>query len=447
MRVLVLAESAHPVSQSVSWVGWAHTRALAERHDVHLVTRSANREAILAAGWREGRDFTAIDLDALERRIVGLASRLRGGEDKGWTTLMTLSLPLYLAFEFQAWRHFGECIAGRQFDVVHRITPVSPTMPSFIAPRCARHATPFVLGPVNGGLAWPPQFPELRHAEREWLSYLRFVYRLAPYYRATREAAAAILVGSLTTYGQVPRRYVGKCIYLPENGIDTGRFAAPEASRRDSARTPRALFVGRLVSTKACDIALEALAPLLRESRLTFTIVGDGPERPALEALVDRLGVRAAVAFSGRVPPDEVARHYREADLFVFPSLREFGGGVVLEAMAMGVVPVVLAYGGPGELVNEACGIGVPMDTREALVGSLRAAVTSLLEEPERRRAMAAAAQARVASRFLWERKAEQTGEVYEWVTKRRSAKPDFHFLSPTGDLSSSRPDDGSASV
>ena len=80
------------------------SRALAERHEVHLVTRWANREAILAAGLSEGREFTAIDLERLERPILRAASALRGGADKGWTTLMALSLPLYYAFEQAVWR-------------------------------------------------------------------------------------------------------------------------------------------------------------------------------------------------------------------------------------------------------------------------------------------------------------------------------------------------------
>lgn len=200
---------------------------------------------------------------------------------------------------------------------------------------------------------------------------------------------------------------------------------------------PRALFVGRLVPYKGCNLALEALAPLLREARLDFTIVGDGPERQALEAQASQLGIADAVTFAGRVPPDEVARHYREADLFVFPSLREFGGGVVLEAMAMGVVPVVVGYGGPGELVSADCGVAVPMAVQPQLVASIHGAVAQLLDAPQRRIAMAAAAQARVASLFFWERKAEQSTAVYEWVTRQRATKPDFHFLSPSGDLGS----------
>lgn len=437
-RVLVLAESAHPQAQSVSWVGWAHARALAERNDVHLVTRLANREAILAAGLLEGRDFTAIDLEALERRVLALATRLRGGADKGWTTLMALSLPLYLAFERDVWRIFGDRIRQRQFDVVHRITPVSPTMPSLIAPRCARAGVPFVLGPLNGGLAWPQEFAALRRAEHEWLSYLRAAHRLVPYYRATRRCAGAILVGSLDTFRHVPKRYAGKCIYLPENGIDPARFA-PGAADSDEPgggdRPIRALFVGRLVPYKGCAMAIEALAPLLSQGCATFTIVGDGPDRTALEALAARLDVGGRVAFAGRVPPDEIARHYRAADVLVFPSIREFGGGVVLEAMAVGTVPVVVDYGGPGELVNAECGIAVPIGRPGDIVAGVRAAVSKLLDEPEHRRAMARAARERADALFVWRRKAEQTEQVYDWVLGRRPTKPDFHFLPGSGDL------------
>lgn len=211
-RILVLAESAHPVSQSVSWVGWSHARALTAHSDVHLVTRSANRQAILAAGLVEGRDFSVVDLERLERHILALATGLRGGADKGWTTLMALSLPLYLAFEREVWRMFGASIRDQRFQLVHRITPVSPTMPSLVAHRCAQAGVPFVLGPLNGGLPWPPGFNDLRHREREWLSYLRAAHRLAPFYGSTRRSARAIIVGSLTTFRHVPADHAGKCV-------------------------------------------------------------------------------------------------------------------------------------------------------------------------------------------------------------------------------------------
>lgn len=437
-RLLVLAESAHPVSQSGSWVGWSHTRALAERNDVHLVTRVANREAILSTGLREGHDFTTIDLDALERKIIRFATWLSGDPNKGLTTLTALTLPFYLAFEREVWRLFGKRIKARAFDLVHRITPVTPTMPSLVAARCARAGIPFVLGPLNGGLPWPKDYTAIRHAEGEWLSYLRAAHRLAPYYRTTRARAAAILVGSLDTYRQVPKSYAAKCIYLPENGIDMARFAPGSTGANvgdDIHRPLRALFVGRLVPYKGCALAIEALAPLLRLGRATLTIVGDGPERPALDALTARLEIGDRVTFTGIVPPYEVARNFQASDVLVFPSVREFGGGVVLEAMTMGVVPVVLEYGGPGELVSADCGVKVPIGAPADVVVRFRSAVAHLADEPARRRAMVEAARLRVRNLFTWPRKAEQTEQVYAWVLGQRPTKPDFHFLEGKSDL------------
>jgi glycosyltransferase involved in cell wall biosynthesis len=426
-RVLVLAESAHPEAQSVSWIGWALSRALAERHDVHLVTRWANRDAILAAGLHEGRDFTAIDLQHIERPIIGLASRLRGGADKGWTTLMALSLPIYYAFEHAVWRAFRERLRAGSFDIVHRITPVSPTMPSLISGRCRALGIPFVLGPINGGLPWPAQFPELRRAEREWLAYVRGLHRLVPGYAASRRNAAAILAGSMETLRQLPAASRPKAIYLPENAIDPTRFPRPQ---RGTARDLplQALFAGRLVPYKGCDMAIRAAAPALRNGRLRLTVIGDGPERPALEALAAKERVAPSVHFAGRVAPAEMYRHYATSDLLLFPSVREFGGGVVLEAMTSGVVPVIVGYGGPGELVTKETGIKVPLADRDTIVSSLRAGLERLLAAPATCGAMAAAGQRRVDALFTWEQKAQQVSKVYAWALGETPIKPDLGF-------------------
>jgi glycosyltransferase involved in cell wall biosynthesis len=426
-RLLVLAESAHPEAQSVSWIGWALTRALAERHDVHLVTRWANRDAILATGLREGQDFTAIDLERIERPILNMAGRLRGGADKGWTTLMALSLPIYYAFEHAVWRAFADRLRAGAFDLVHRITPVSPTMPSLMAGRCSTASVPFVLGPINGGLPWPAQFPELRRAEQEWLAYVRGLYRLVPGYAATRRNAAAILAGSMETLRQLPAACRAKTIYLPENAIDPARFPRP---RRDPQRelSLQALFIGRLVPYKGCDMAIRAAAPALRQGRLRLTVVGDGPERPTLEALARREGVAEKVHFTGQAAPAEVHRHYAVSDLLLFPSVREFGGGVVLEAMTSGVVPLVVDYGGPGELVTETTGIKVPLAERDAIVRGLHAGLEQVLAAPACRATMAAAGQQRVDDLFTWQKKAAQISAVYAWSTGETCAKPHFAF-------------------
>ena len=67
------------------------------------------------------------------------------------------------------WQRFGARLKSGEFDVVHRITPLSPTTPCYLAKKLARLGVPLILGPLNGGIPWPPGFNQVRRAEREWL--------------------------------------------------------------------------------------------------------------------------------------------------------------------------------------------------------------------------------------------------------------------------------------
>ena len=109
-------------------------------------------------------------------------------------------------------------------------------------------------------------------------------------------------------------------------------------------------MVSRLTAQKRVHLALEALAGLHgRDLRLPLTIVGDGPERSALEARAQHLGLGPSVRFTGMVPPAEVGRRLAEMDLMLFPARAEGFGLTAVEALATGV-PVVACTDGGGVL-------------------------------------------------------------------------------------------------
>jgi len=137
-RILLIAEAANPEWASVPLIGWSLSQALREIADVHLVTHIRNREAVLAAGLVEGRDVTIIDNEKVAGPVWKLASRLKGGDGKGWTTLAAFSSLSYYSFEMEVWRHFKDRLAAGEFALVHRITPLSPTHQSLIARRLHR---------------------------------------------------------------------------------------------------------------------------------------------------------------------------------------------------------------------------------------------------------------------------------------------------------------------
>ncbi|MEX2217568.1 MAG: glycosyltransferase family 4 protein [Phycisphaerales bacterium] len=423
MRVLLIAEAANPEWVSVPLEGWSHSRAIAGLVDAHLVTQVRNRAAIERAGAGPS-EFTAIDSEAVARRAHGLATFLRGGPDKAWTMAAAVSAITYPYFEHLVWKRFGPEIRAGGFDVVHRLIPLSPTAPSPIARRCAAAGVPFVAGPLNGGVPWPRGFDSARRREKEWLSYFRGAYRLLPGVRSTRRHAAALIVGSRDTLAEMPGWVRPKCVYIPENAVDPSRFRKTVAAA--AARPVRVVFVGRLVPYKGADMLLEAAAPLVKDGRVVVEIIGDGPEMPSLRGLVERLGIGGGVSLRGWVAHRALEERLIASDVFAFPSIREFGGAVVLEAMAVGLVPVVVGYGGPGELVSKETGIRVPIGSRVEITRGFREVLTRLADAPETIRPMGLRGRERVMRHFTWEAKARQVLEVYRWVCGLRPKPPDF---------------------
>ncbi|MCT4556945.1 MAG: glycosyltransferase family 4 protein [Pelagimonas sp.] len=419
-KVLAIAEAANPEWVSVPLVGWSLATALREVADMHIVTQIRNRDAFLRAGLREGIDFTAIDSQAVARPIWNLAERLRMGEGKGWTMVQAMMSLSYPYFEHLIWKQFGAGIRAGEWDIVHRITPLTPTVSSPIAKRCAKAGVPFVLGPLNGGVPWPKGFDAERRAEKEWLSYVRSAYKLMPGRRKMLRSASALLVGSRHTASEIPKAYHNKRIYMPENGIDPDRFnrmAKPEG-------VLRAAFVGRMVPYKGPDMLIEAAKPLIQAGKLRLEMIGDGPMAPMLKEQAKGLG---GITFHGWKAHEEVQEILTQCHLLSFPSIREFGGGVVLEAMALGVVPLIVDYAGPGELVQPEWGYKVPCGTRKEIVARFGTALADVVSDPSTLPRMSKGARARVESHFLWARKAQQVAQVYAWILDGKATPaPEF---------------------
>jgi glycosyltransferase involved in cell wall biosynthesis len=172
-----------------------------------------------------------------------------------------------------------------------------------------------------------------------WYDYLG---RRGVFGKAVERLAAGLTKHHVAVSPSTARALAGLGVAGPvpvvPNGIDLAKIAAvaPAAEEWD------VIFTGRLIREKNVDVLLRALVPVREEiPDLRALIVGDGPERPALEALARDLGL--PVTFAGFLPDyDSVIAAMKASRVFVLPSTREGFGIAALEAMACGL-PVVTA--------------------------------------------------------------------------------------------------------
>ncbi|MBX9627197.1 MAG: glycosyltransferase family 4 protein [Gemmataceae bacterium] len=254
------------------------------------------------------------------------------------------------------------------------------------------------------------------------MSFFRGASRALPYYRSTYTRPAVVLAAFRHTIDDLPPAARRRVVQFPEVGFDPATFHPGPA--RPPADRVTFLFAGRLVPYKCADVLVEAFArtPALRRHRLW--VVGDGPERPALEAAVRAHGLEGCVELLGWKTQAEVGDLLRRADVFAFPSIRELGAGIVVEAMACGLACLVVDYGGPGGLVREGVGERVRLQPKDDMIREFAGRMLALAGDPARTREMGRAAAAYARDEYSWGRRADKLRGVYEWAVARSGAKP-----------------------
>jgi glycosyltransferase involved in cell wall biosynthesis len=424
LKVLLIIEQCNPAKFSVPLVGYCFYEQISRWADTVLVTHERNRRDLDAV--HPDRDIVYIPESEFIKRYHKLVLWLSTwGGQRIWPIYNTLVYPIYAEFNQRAYARFRQSIRQGEYDLVHAITPMMPRYPV----KCVRACrdTPFILGPVNGGVPFPPGFQEVARQEFSYLNFLREIGRfVVPGYRETYQKAAYILSGSSYTLNFIRQLFgirADKIDLFYENGIRSSflKKDVAIATQPASELCPvNLLFVGRLVPYKGADMLIAALAKLDPAvlAKVVLKVVGDGGERPRLETQVQELNLTEKVEFVGWVEQQETLKYYHAADVFCFPSVREFGGAVVLEAMANGLPCVVVNNGGIGEYVTEETGFKIAPRSRSFVIQELARCIEILVNDHHLRQQMSVQAIERVRE-FTWEAKGKAIINLYEKVLMR----------------------------
>jgi teichuronic acid biosynthesis glycosyltransferase TuaC len=407
VKVVVVAEFYPSRSDPVLGV-WAHRQALAARDAgaevrvlvlhrlipprASLSTGPAGAASALSKLVREPRKQTH---DGLQVSYVPYISPPRSGSYARWGAWATPALGLAL-------RRLHRSFA---FDLIHAHNAV----PAADAVRRARVKTPLVVSVHGGDVLYTAAPPPTGSAAG--------VTAVARGLGAARLVLANSLgIAELAqAHGAGETRVVHLGADLPASAhpLRRARLEGGIADRGAGTGAPMLVTVAHLVARKRHADVLRAVAVLGQQHpTLRYAIVGEGPERMALETLAARLGISERVEFHGQLPPAEALEQARRCTLFVMPSTEEAFGVAYIEAMAGGL-PAIGCRGEPGPEEIAAAGDGF-MLVPPGDIERLSQRIDELLSDSHRLREASQRARATVAANFTWERCGKQTIAAYE---------------------------------
>lgn len=415
-RVLVsayscLANAGHPFPGGGDLMAWNVIRRLGRWCDVWVITCDKNRAAIEAKLSQEpvpSVNFHFVGLPRWMNPFLGAMG----------------SLHVY-AYAWQWAAYFAARRLHRQvqFDLAHHLTYTNDWMASIIG---ALLPVPYVRGPGGGAHRIPPPFlrefsSRARFAEH-CRSFGQWVFRHDPFFLLGQSRAKVILACNVEAEQGVAARWRRKVGLLSVNGISADEIAPLHPHVRGEKF--RVLSAGRLVPLKGFDLAVRAFKILAdKYANAEFTLVGDGPELPLLATLIRDLGLEGRACIEKWMPREQLLAAMRECDVFMFLSLRDGGGLVIIEAMAGGRPVICLNLGGPGLHTVPECGIKIPARSPEQVVGETADALELLLRDPELCERLGRGARQRAADTYDWDKVSGQITKIYEDVLAEPSVE------------------------
>jgi len=315
-----------------------------------------------------------------------------------------------------------------QFDLVHHLSWGTISAP----PLLWRLPIPFVWGPVGGAQVTPRSY--LRYLGPAWRRELMRTLRVKlvtrmPGLRRTIRNCALILSTNPETTRALQAAGARHVRFHPNIGVTEDLLAPAPPRQTTEPREPTILWAGRLIPIKALPLALEAFSQIEPGLRARLRILGDGPLKADMEKLAHKLGMSDRVDFLGAVPWVEMKRHYQEADIFLFTSLRDSSGAVLAEALASGLPIITLNHQGAGAIVPAEAGVKVEVKDPDETVRALAEGMRRLITHPELCKAMSNAARAHAQS-MSWVRHAETMSEWYEQILTSPEVREEYAYAA-----------------
>jgi glycosyltransferase involved in cell wall biosynthesis len=394
MNILISTYACAPNRGSEHGIGWNWTtEAVRLGHKVWALASPAHRDSILMA-CRNLKHLKEIHWVFPE--VIGWP--LHQAVEPKWERTYNL------LWQVAALHHAQRLHKEFHFDLIHHLTWGGVRAPTFLG----LVGTPLIIGPTGGGETSPTSLREGFSIKGRAIERIRdfsnATITINPFVRSGLIASKAIFVKTAETRNLLSAQMQEKTQEFIELTLGEHQIATPRFPRNGPLKL---LYAGRLLYWKGVHIAIEAFSKVLRViPDASFTIVGKGPEERRLRSEAKTLNIDDKIAFIPWVPQERLFSLYDEHDLFIFPSLHDSSGGVVLEAFARGLPVVCLDLGGPKVLARPSCAAIIPTSNRSTaeVAFDMANAICEISSSPDTLTALSAGAVER-AKEFILNRR------------------------------------------
>lgn len=298
------------------------------------------------------------------------------------------------------------------FDIAHQLTMVGFREPGYLW----KLGIPFVWGPVGGMGFFPWQFLHKvgLHGAIFYLGYNLYNFLQMRFMKRPKIAARIAGCGLMTATqeNQTCAHYYWGCpsTIIPEVGLP--HLPVTDINQRNLREPLRIVWTGLHEARKALNLGLDALNICRSDINWELHILGNGPRKNTWMRQAESRGIFKRTFFHGWLSRDQALKVMSRAHVMLITSLRDLTSTVTIEALALGLPIVCLDHCGFADVINEYCGIKVPVTKYNQVVKGLAKALESLADDEILRQKLAKGALAR-AQMYSWENKIDMLCHIY----------------------------------
>ena len=352
MNILLSAYACEPFKGSEPAVGWNWAQELSKQgHKVYVVTRKNNETNINKYFKNKPKKIEFIYYD-LPNLFIKLFSHKGKSNPLAFLYFFFWQIGIYFAIK--------PYIKQIKFDYIHHVTFVSLRYPSFL---CHLNV-PFLLGPVAGGDKVPIKLRKKFFLKNKLFEYLRdwvnYLIKFSPLHTNMYRNSKKIFYNSNETKELIPEKFHHKSKKILAISIDENEISKKP---QEIKKKINICYVGRLEQLKGIDILIDTFYLIKSKNKnVNFNIVGSGPYDFQIKRKINNLKLGKNIKLQKYMPRKKLLKFYKQNNFLIFPSLRDSGGMVLLEAMSKGIVVAGLNIGGPNEIINK--NIGIKIDVK-----------------------------------------------------------------------------------